>query len=590
LRIGVRLRHFLISLFFIAISVGAADAYLTHAQAARVTAMISDALFARARLVARDASASNADLDDLMPWEALATGAGEASGVRVTIIRHDGVVVGDSEVPLERIRSLENHGQRPEVSDALGGGRGEATRMSTTVNLRMMYVAVPFERGGSIAGAARVAEPMSAVDQAVAEARRFVFVASLIAVAIALLMSQLAGGRLATVATELTIAARRMKAGDLAVRTHVSGNDELAELAHALDSLAQSLAETLDELRSERDVLGRILEGMHEGVLVLDKEGRVVMMNAALRSMVLMSGDVSGKLAIEIVRDASLHEMLRRAGSTREVTEGEIDLPGLKARRLLVRTTPLAGEDEGVLAVLVDVTELRRLESMRRDFVANVSHELRTPVAAVRSAAETLMNGAIDDPDAAMRFVDIIDRNAGRLQNLIEDLLELSRIEAKELHLRHEKVDLATTTSNVLALHREKAEKKRIRLSSDIPATARDLETDPRALEQVISNLVDNAVKYCPQGAGVAVSAEQTDGGIKLHVADTGPGIDKAHLPRIFERFYRVDAGRSREIGGTGLGLSIVKHLVEAMGGSVSVKSELGKGATFTVCLPRAPA
>jgi two-component system phosphate regulon sensor histidine kinase PhoR len=590
LRIGVRLRHFLISLFFIAISAGAADAYLTHAQAARVSAMMSDALFARAKLVARDASSSTISMDDFAGWEAFAAAEGEASGARVTIIRPDGVVSGDSAVPLDGLASFENHAQRPEVADALGGGRGESTRPSSTFKVRTMYVAVPFARGGGIAGAARVAEPTTPIDQAVAEAQRFVFVSALVAIAIALLMSQLAGGRLAAVATELTVAARRMKGGDLAVRTHVSGNDELAELAHALDSLAQSLAETLDELRTERDVLGRILEGMHEGVLVLDKEGRVVMMNAALRSMVLMSGDVAGKLAIEIVRDVSLHEMLRHAASKREVTEGEIDLPGLKARRLLVRTTPLAGEDEGVLAVLVDVTELRRLESMRRDFVANVSHELRTPVAAVRSAAETLMNGALDDRDAAGRFVDIIDRNAARLQNLIEDLLELSRIEAKELHLRHEAVDLATTTSNVFALHREKADKKRIRLSADIPVATRDIETDPRALEQVVSNLVDNAVKYCPQGSSVAVSAEASDGGVRIHVADTGPGIDKAHLPRIFERFYRVDAGRSREIGGTGLGLSIVKHLVEAMGGSVSVKSELGKGATFTVALPRTPA
>jgi two-component system phosphate regulon sensor histidine kinase PhoR len=401
-------------------------------------------------------------------------------------------------------------------------------------------------------------------------------------------LAAIAAGWMSRVVRDLTIAAQRMTHGDLDVRTGLERGDELAELGHALDQLAESLKGTLRELRSERDLQGRILEGMQEGVLVLDKNGRVVMMNPALRAMLLLGTDAKGRLLIEVVRHADLHELVDRARAGRTVALGEIDLPGIKPRRLLVHATGFAGEAGGLLAVFVDVTDLRRLESLRRDFVANVSHELRTPVTAVRSAAETLRESALVDPDPSVpaRFVDIIVRNAERLQSLIEDLLELSRLESKEFRLKKERVELPVVASIVMGLFRERADKKGVRLKVELPSDLPALTTDQRALEQVVSNLVDNAVKYCPSGSSVTVSAEKTHGALKVVVKDTGPGIDPKHVPRLFERFYRVDAGRSREIGGTGLGLSIVKHLVEAMGGQVTVDSAVGHGSAFSVTLP----
>jgi two-component system phosphate regulon sensor histidine kinase PhoR len=306
--------------------------------------------------------------------------------------------------------------------------------------------------------------------------------------------------------------------------------------------------------------------------------------------MLLLGTDAVGKLLMETVRHAQLHTMLENARDALDDRPVEIELPGLKPRRVLVQAAPLSGDDEGLLFVFVDVTELRRLESLRRDFVANASHELRTPIAAVRSATETLRNGALSDGIAAARFLDIIERNSVRLQNLVEDMLELSKLESNEFALKREHVELERVVPLVLALFRERAEKKGVRLTADLAASLPEIEGDARALEHVLSNLVDNAVKYCPAGASIVVRATEVDGRVRLVVTDTGPGIAAEHLPRVFERFYRVDAGRSRDLGGTGLGLSIVKHMVEAMRGRVSVESGVGGGSTFTVSLPRAEA
>jgi two-component system phosphate regulon sensor histidine kinase PhoR len=327
---------------------------------------------------------------------------------------------------------------------------------------------------------------------------------------------------------------------------------------------------------------------MQEGVLVLDGDGRVVLVNPALREMLLLGNDAVGKTPLEVIRNAELKELLDEAVGSAAAARGEIELSGLKPRRLLVRAAPLGGEQEGVFAVFVDVTDMRRLETVRRDFVANVSHELRTPVTAIRSAAETLQGALKADPDAAARFVDIIDRNAARLHGLVEDLLDLSRIESREFRLNMEPLEIGPVLSHLLGLFRERADKKQIRLALELAAELPRVRADRRALEHVLTNLIDNAVKYCGAGAEVRLKATAERERLRVSVSDTGPGVEERHLPRLFERFYRVDAGRSRELGGTGLGLSIVKNLVDAMGGRVAVESEIGVGTSFSFTLPRA--
>ena len=586
--LSVRTRLLLVSIVLIAVSMGAAEVRLTSAVTDRLTEIGRADLIVRARLAARTASAYEVPLADDVAWDGLAHELARAINGHVTILRPDRSVAGDSETPPAELQKSENVGPQSEVQDALAKGEGQSQSALPGAGSPILNAAVAFERDGVIGGVVRVSEPLREIDRARDDIHRFLWLAAAIAFGIAVLVSSVVAKRMAVAVGELTEAARRMTAGDLSVRTRLAGHDELGELGEALDRLAGSLARTLGELRAERDLQGRILDAMQEGVAVIDRDGRIVLVNPALRSMLLLGADAVGKLLIETVRHAQLDGLLASARDSSDDGPLEIDLPGLKPRRVLAHAAPLSGDEEGLLIVFVDVTELRRLESLRRDFVANASHELRTPIAAVRSATETLRDGALDEPDAAIRFVDIIDRNAQRLQSLVEDMLELSKLESNEFKLKRERVELGSVVPIVLALFRERAEKKGVRLAADLPREATAVLGDARALEHVLLNLVDNAVKYCPHGTRVIVKASRHGDRVKLVVADDGPGIPAEHLPRVFERFYRVDAGRSRELGGTGLGLSIVKHMVEAMRGRVSVESEVGRGSTFTVSLPGA--
>jgi two-component system, OmpR family, phosphate regulon sensor histidine kinase PhoR len=369
----------------------------------------------------------------------------------------------------------------------------------------------------------------------------------------------------------------------LAGRAQGSQNRERAEAAEARAEKAH--ANALAELTEERNRLSGILEGMEEGVLLLSSDGHIVLLNAALREMLLLGADAVGKTQLEAIRHADLKELVDQAREGEAIT-GEIELEGLKPRRLLVRAARLPGDTGQVFAVFVDVTEVRKLESLRRDFVANVSHELRTPVTAIRSAAETLQTGIPGDPRVLEQFIGIMARNAERLHGLVEDLLDLSRIESQKLKLVAEPLEVRAVFAQVLSLFKERADKKRVELVNAAPASLPRLYADRRALEHVLTNLVDNAVKY--GGGRVVLRADVAGEELLLVVEDDGPGIEARHLPRLFERFYRVDAGRSRELGGTGLGLSIVKHLSEAMGGGVAVESKPGAGTTFIVSLKKA--
>ncbi len=588
MKLGLRGKLLLGALALVGVGQLAAQTYLSRALERRLFAQAHADLAVRVHLAAVVAERSPYPVDDRAGWDALADDLGRRGQLRVTIVRADGAVLGDSEVALAALDKLENHRERPEVRAALDQGEGEATRLSVTVQRRMLYLATPLRVGGRLLGVVRGARALDSVEAAMAELRASLLWAGLLAIGVAAVVASAFGRRVAMKLDTLTRAARRLTAGELDVRTRVSGGDELGQLGSAFDQLATNLTSAIRALEGERDLMGGVLGAMQEGVLVLESDGRIRILNPAARDLLEISGTVSGRLPLEAFRQAELADLIDRARKVGQPTSVEIELGGARVRRVLVHAVPFPGSPPGLLAVFVDLTELRRLESVRRDFVTNVSHELRTPVAAILSAAETLRGPAASDPAAQDRFTLILQRNAERLGRLIEDLLDLSRIESRQYRLELSPLEVAPVIEQTVALLRPRAEDRkievRLRPSNPLPR----VRADQRALEQILTNLIDNAIKYCPEGSTIEVGAAERAGVVVVSVADDGPGIEPRHLPRLFERFYRVDPGRSRAMGGTGLGLAIVKHLAEAMDGRVEVQSTVGQGTRFLLSLPRA--
>ncbi len=587
MKLNLRGKLFAVSLGLIAVSMLAGEIYLRPTVEADLLDRIRDDLFARLSLV-EHAARGQTDLDRAH-WDGLADELGPRAHGRVTFIDADGVVLGDSQVSLDELAHVENHRDRPEVAAALAGGERSSTRNSATVHERLMYAAVPLALPGGARGAARLAVPLDEVDAAVSKLRHILWAALGLALLVAVVLSSAAAQMLSRALGRMTEAAQRMAAGDLAVRTRPSGTDEISDLGRALDAMAGNLATSLTALRTERDLLEVILQSMQEGVLVLDQDNRMLLVNPALRATFSLGPEAEGRAALELIRNAELQSILERARKGSGAITGEIEITGPKPRRLLVHAAslpPLNAKSQGLLAVFVDVSEIRRLETLRKDFVANVSHELRTPITAVRSAVDTLRLTLERDPGASDRFIDIIDRNAQRLGALVEDLLDLSRIESKEYRPDVAPVPLRAVSEQVLSLLRPRIEEKSFDVVNEIAADLPAARADRKALEQVFTNLLDNAIKYCGSGTQIRLRAQRAGSALRVEIADSGPGIESRHLPRLFERFYRVDSGRSRDMGGTGLGLSIVKHLVEAMGGTIGVESIPGRGATFWFTLP----
>jgi two-component system phosphate regulon sensor histidine kinase PhoR len=385
--------------------------------------------------------------------------------------------------------------------------------------------------------------------------------------------------------------AERIARGEYGEHVHGGGWRELRELAHAFNAMSDRLAEQIDRLEAERHHLRAVLGGMVEGVVAVGPGQRVLFANAAAgRLLEFDPARVLGRALYEVSRQPAVQAVLERAAKTRQPQREETELPPPAARHLSVYAAPLTADGPGAVLVLHDTTEIRRLERLRQDFVANVSHELKTPLAVVKACAEALADGAVEDAQARGPFLQQITEQAERLHALILDLLSLARLESGEASLDLEPVPLAAAVGDCLDRHRPRAEAKRMTLEAVAPPDAVSAWADPEALAQVLDNLVDNAVKYTQEGGTVRVRWSARAGDACVTVEDNGPGIPARDLLRVFERFYRVDRARSRELGGTGLGLSIVKHLAQAMGGSVKATSEVGRGSTFTVCLPRPPA
>ena len=490
----------------------------------------------------------------------------------VTLFDRDGNVVGDSS--LADVTDAPSGAQDPEFQAAQQGEVGRATR--AVGGGQMRFVAVPAADGMVV----RLGAPLSDIDATVGAMRRRLMFAIAIAVGAALALGWLASRLAARPLRAMTESATRIAQGHYAVVPSTSP-DDFGILSRTLASLGAQLEAKLGELTEERDRLSAILAGMAEGVLVIDAAGVVVLANPAAE--MILGPALVGKPTAEAVTWPVLRKVIEGAAATGQPHETEVEA-GPSTIALYVR--PLAARGGGMVTVLRDMTRLRRLLVVRRDFVANVSHELRTPVTAIQGYAETLLRGPVDEP-TRKQFLEIIHRHARRLGALVEGLLTLSELEARppEQAVR-ERVEVPAIAEHVRATLRERAAQRETRVDVDV---ADDViaRGDPVAVEQVIENLVDNAIKYGKDGGGeVRIAGRRRGNRVELEVVDDGPGIDAEHLPRLFERFYRVDAGRSRERGGTGLGLAIVKHLVESMGGTVDVDSQVGRGTTFRVEWP----
>ena len=505
----------------------------------------------------------------------IARQAAQAAGARITIIDSSGKVLADSEA---NAGTMENHAMRPEFAAALHGQVASSTRVSKTIGVELLYVAVPI-RGGAV----RMAERLTAIQEANVQIRRDLLKGSSLAAILALLLAFVATQSIGRRLLRITEFAERIAAGDLSARIQEGATDEIAHVATALDKTARKLEEGFRALESSRETLETLLNSMQEAVIAISQDDRVLWANQRMERL-LPSGVRLGAPLVQSVRDPEILASIQNALETRDVTMSRA-AKIFSGRIFDLTAAPMPGG--GVVAVLHDQTEIERVEKTRRDFIANVSHELRTPLTSIQGYAETLLEGD-GMPGHQREFLEIIRKNAMRMGRLTEDLLVLARVESGEQAFNLQYTMPQELLDDAVQTFQELAASRGVELSV-INTSSSAVLVDRYAIHQVLSNLIDNALKYGDQGSKILLGAGETEEGVQFYVRDFGAGIPSEHLPRLFERFYRVDKARSRESGGTGLGLAIAKHVVRAHSGSIRAESELNHGSTFYFVLPRQP-
>jgi two-component system phosphate regulon sensor histidine kinase PhoR len=519
----------------------------------------------------------------------LAERAGQFGQCRVTLIRSDGVVIGDSEKNAETVRLMDNHKGRPEVAEALSGRVGSSLRQSATLRRDLLYLAIPVRSGPDIVGVLRVAIPLTEVEQLRSGIRRVVTISIVMGLGLALVLSLLLARGVTRPIEEMTAVAKEMARGRFEVRAAPARIEEIHQFGQALNAMAESHEGYVESLLAERNQARAILESMAEGVLALDEEGRVLLANPAAAALFNLSPTgAKGKPLLDIIRQHEIGELAKQVRLERLYVRKDFMMFQPVERFLRVHAVPCeAGGPTGPHSVLVieDLTELRQYERLRKDFVANVSHELKSPLTSIRGLTETLLDGALDDQKNSHRFVALIKEETDRLSRLIDDLLKLAQIESTEAPPKVRPVDVKAVLESLLPKLRPALDNRNLALRLDLDDMEQVL-AEPDRLGQVFLNLLDNAIEYNRDGGTITVTARPEEGFLRVSVHDTGIGIPSEDILRIFERFYRVDKARSRRPGGTGLGLSIVKHIVESYGGRVSVESRVEHGSTFSFTLP----
>ena len=512
----------------------------------------------------------------------------ERSDFRITVILPKGTVVGDSD---EDPAKMDNHMDRPEVMQAMRGEVSVSTRYSLTLRKDMMYVGVPLKIDTDIVGVLRTSMPMTSIDEAIKRIQQRIWVGGVFIAVFAAVISLIISRRISQPIEEIRKGAERFTRGDFQHKLPVYESEEIGSLSETMNQMANELNERIKTITRQRNELEAVFSSMVEGVIAVDTDECIISMNhATVQFFDCQPAQMQGRSVQEVIRNTELQNFVRSVLSGKRQIEKDIVLFSGTERVVNANGTVLqdaAGDSIGALIVLNDVTRLRKLENIRRDFVANVSHEIKTPITAIKGFVETLRDGATKEPDQTERFLEIIDRHAKRLETIIEDLLDLSRIEQdSEKNIQLTDTNIADVVRNSVQLCREKANSKQIGIEischEDISA-----KMEPRLFEQALVNLLDNAIKYSGEGSEILVAATQNEDEVVIDVRDRGCGIEKKHFPRLFERFYRVDKARSRDLGGTGLGLSIVKHIAQAHRGHISVDSVVGRGSTFSIHLPK---
>jgi two-component system phosphate regulon sensor histidine kinase PhoR len=514
---------------------------------------------------------------------------GTLTGLRITLIEMNGKVLADNESDPGQ---MNNHSNRPEFQQALGEGIGSSIRFSRTLGKDELYLAYRVSQSELPHLVLRLAQPLQEISKGFHTTERDLFLISLFPSCLALGLGYLFTRSLVRRIGKIEEFSKNITDGNLGARVKEVGTDELGSLARSLNANADKMQRTINELASEKNRITAILESMQAGVLATDSEGRVTLMNQALaRILEVDTQACQGRKALEIVRNAELKGIFDTVLTEKRELTATLELTLSSPRSFEIVAVPLYETSPhlaGVVAVLHDITRQKKLETIRKDFVANVSHELRTPLTSIRGFAETLLEGALEDEKNNRRFVEIIKNHAMHLSNLTMDLLTLATLESDTIALNYEPVDfeslLREAVESIKPLGSEKEQEVTLSIADELPV----IEADREKLRQVLRNLLDNAIKFTPEGGRIYVEAALSSNGrsIEVHVRDSGIGIPSSDLPRIFERFYRVDKARSRDQGGTGLGLAIVKHIVEAHKGKVDVKSSLGQGSDFGFSLP----
>jgi two-component system phosphate regulon sensor histidine kinase PhoR len=581
MRLGLRTKIFLVSVSLILISIIILGLFWGYMQQIEILPRVEKELGKHAR-AAKILVESVPSLEDTGIVDRLADKIGKATQTRVTIIDDKGRMKGDSTLTQRDVMAAENHRSRPEIIAGLETGQGKSRRFSTTTGQDMVYLAHRYEhREGK--GVVRVSKPLQEIDEAIWGILKVLIVGGILALFIAIIISAFSSHYLSRAIRVLMDYAQQLAAGKDPEPIKIAPGDELGQLATAINRMSQKMRQHLNDLSQERDRFEAVLEGMSEAVIALNENRCITLINQAGMNLLGIGLQSLGRTLSESLPIPDLHHHMDSL-STETETSFEFELSKPSKKTVLAHTT--TQKSGGIVIVFMDVTELRRLENIRRDFVANVSHELRTPVSIIRANAETLLDGAMDDREAAIRFLSSLLGNAELLSRLITDLLDISRIESGKVEIKPSKMKIQPVIERMASTITEKARERNISVDLE-DAGAGTIVADAQALEQVLLNFLENAVKYIPQGSRIVLRATQDEDKTVIEVEDNGMGIRPQYRDRLFERFYRVDPGRSKEMGGTGLGLAIVKHLALAMGGETGMRPALPHGSIFWIALPK---